>query len=403
MQVVIVGLGMAGVTAAATIRESDPQSKISVYTDESYLYYSRPRLYKVLSGEVEPQEIYGFPGQWYENKRIEVHLNNKAVGIDTGRKELRLEDGSRIRYDKLLLANGAHPFVPKVKGVEKTGVFTLRSLSDALTIREYAKKAKKAIAIGGGLLGLEFAASLRKLGLQVEIVEIFPRLLPMQLDQDGAVVLKDRIETLGVNIVLGVKTQEILGEEKVSGVSLDNERELSGDFVLFSTGVRSNINWAAQSGIKVNKEVIVDQHLQSSASDVYAAGDVSEFEGMVYGIIPAAQEQAKIAAINILEEEKQVYKGTVPSNTLKIVGIDLTSIGLVNPEGPRYEEIKKIDRQRGVYKKIVLDQGKIVGAIILGDRRGVVEIQKLINQQTDVTKYKDYLLEDNFDYKKILL
>jgi len=285
--------------------------------------------------------------------------------------------------------------------VEKTGVFTLRSIVDALTIKEYAKKTRKTIVIGGGLLGLEFAASLRKLGQQVEVVEIFPRLLPMQLDQDGATVLKERIAALGIDFQLDVKTEEILGKEAVSGVSLDNGKELSGDLVLFSAGVRSNIGLAVGSGIKVNKGVVVDQHLQTSVNDVYASGDIAEFEGKVYGIIPAAEEQARIAAMNMLGKE-QVYKGTIPSNTLKIVGIDLTSMGLVIPEEPRYEEIKKIDGEKGVYKKIVLDHGKIVGAIFLGDTKGATTLRILMDQGTDVTKYKDFLLEDNFDYRKIL-
>ncbi len=403
MHVAIVGSGVAGVTAARTIRENDPKANISIYTDEKHLYYPRPRLYEVLSGEAKPREIYMFSEQWYEKRGIKVHLNKKVVGIETAKKHLLLENGSRVNYDRLLLANGAHPFVPPIKGVEKTGVFTLRSIKDALAVKEYTKKRKEAIIIGGGLLGLEFAASLRKVGQQVEVVEIFPRLLPRQLDQDGAMILKDRIETRGIKIVLGVKTEEILGKETVSGILLDNGKELSGGLVLISAGVRPNTDLAAEAGIKVEKGVVVDQYLQTSVNDVYATGDVAEFDGRVYGIIPATMEQAKISATNMLEKEKQVYKGTIPSNTLKIVGIDLTSMGLVNPEGPQYEEIKKIDKEKGVYKKIVLQQGRIVGAIILGDRKGVTPIKKLMDQQVEVTKYKDFLLEDNFDYRKILL
>jgi len=401
MHIVIVGSGVAGVTAARTIRESDPKVKISVYTDENNLYYPRPRLYEVLSGEAKPQEIYMFSGQWYEKRGIKFHLNKKVLSIETAKKELLLEDRSRVNYDKLLLANGAHPLVPPIKGIEKTGVFTLRSIKDALTIKEYAKKTKKAIIIGGGLLGLEFAASLRKLGQQVEVVEVFPRLLPRQLDQDGATILKDQIETRGINILLGVKTEEILGKETVSGILLDNGKELSGNLVLISAGVKSDTDLAVEAGIKVDKGVVVDEYLQTSVNDVYAAGDVAEFEGRVYGIIPAAQEQAEIAAVNIVGKEKRVYKGTIPSNTLKIVGIDLTSMGLVNPEGPQYEEIKKIDKEKAIYKKIVLEKGKIVGAIILGDRKGVTPIKKLMDQKIDVTKHKDSLLEDDFDYRKI--
>jgi nitrite reductase (NADH) large subunit len=401
MNVVVVGCGVAGVTTAITIRQNDLQAMVTMYTDEKRLYYPRPELYRVLSGEVQSQEIIAFPEQWYKERGITVYLGKKVSKIDIVKKELLLEDGSRAIYDKLLLTNGAHPFVPPIKGVDKTGVFSLRSVEDAVTIRDYAKKMTKAIVIGGGLLGLEFAASLRKLGLEVEVVEIFPRLLPMQLDADGASVLKDRIAALGIGFELGVKTVEILGKESVSGIALDNGKQLSGDFVLFSAGIRSNIELAAEAGIKVNRGVVVDQYLQTNANDVYAAGDVAEFEGRVYGIIPAAEEQARIAAVNLVGDEKQVYKGTIPSNTLKIVGIELTSMGLVTPEEPGYEEIKKINREKGVYKKIVLKQGKILGAIILGDVRSAVPIKRMMDQGTDVTEWKDFILEDNFDYRKI--
>jgi nitrite reductase (NADH) large subunit len=401
VHVVIIGSGVAGVAAARIVRENDPKAKISIYTDENHLYYPRPRLYEILSGEAKPHEIYMFSDQWYEKRDIKVHLNKKVLGIETAKKQLLLEDQTKVKYDKLLLANGAHAFVPSIKGVEKTGVFSLRSIKDALTIKEYTKKTRNAIIIGGGLLGLEFAASLRKLGQHVEVVEIFPRLLPRQLDQDGATILKDRIQTRDISIVLGVKTEEILGKKTVSGILLDNGEELSGDLVLVSAGVRSNTDLAVNSGIKVEKGVVVDEHAQTSVNDVYAAGDVAEFRGRVYGIIPAALEQANIAAINMLEKEKRVYKGTIPSNTLKIVGVDLTSLGLVNPEGPQYEEVKKTDKGKGIYKKIVLEKGKIVGAIFLGGRKGVTWIKKLMDQKTDVTKYKDLLLEEDFDYRRI--
>ena len=399
MHVVIVGCGVAGITAAITVRENNPEAKVSICTDENHFYYPRPRLYEVLSGEVNPEDIYAFPEQWYEKRGIKVYLNKKAMNIASGNKEIRLENNTIINYDKLLLANGACPFIPPVKGVEKAGVFTLRSITDALTIKEYAKKTRKTIIVGGGLLGLEFAASLRKLGQEVEVVEISPHLLPLQLDHDGAAILKNRIEVLGITIQLGVKTTEILGKETFSGIALDNGKELPGDLVLFSAGIRSNVNLAANAGIKVNKGVIVDQYLQTSVNDVYVAGDVAEFEGKVYGIIPAAEEQARVAALNILEKGKRVYRGTIPSNTLKIVGMDLTSMGIINTESSKYEEIKKINRETGIYKKIVLDQGKIVGAIILGDKRMTSAIRRLMDLGTDVSQYKAYLLEE--DYSKL--
>jgi nitrite reductase (NADH) large subunit len=401
LNVVVVGNGVAGVTAARIIKEKNQETRVSIYTDESHNYYPRPRLYEVLSGEAKPREVYMFSEEWYENKGINVQLNKKALSIDTERKELLLEDGSRVNYDKLLLANGGHSFVPPIKGVEKTGVFTLRTIKDALSIKKFTKNTKKVIVIGGGLLGLEFASSLKKLGQQVEVIEMFPRLLPRQLDQDGATILKNRIASRGIDIVLGAKTVEILGRETVSGILLDSGETISGDLVLISAGMRSNTGLALESGIKVNRGVVVDGYLRTSADDVYAVGDVAEFEGIVYGIIPAALEQASIAAANILGMEHKVYTGAIPSNTLKIVDVELTSMGLVNPEEPNYEEIKKTDTKKGVYKKLVLDKGKIVGAILLGDKKGVTSIKRLMAQEADITEYKNSILEDDFDYKKV--
>ena len=401
MNVVIIGNGVAGVTTARIIKEKNPETQVCVYTDESSPYYPRPRLYEVLSGEAEPEDVVVFSEEWYRKKGITVQLNRKASSIDTKRKELLLDDQTRVSYDTLLLANGGHSFVPPIKGADKTGVFTLRTISDALRIKEFTENTQKAIVIGGGLIGLEFASSLKKLGQQVTVVELFPRLLPRQLDPDGAALLKNRIESLGINIVLGVKTAEILGKETVSGIMLDNGKKVPGDLVLVSAGMRSNTELASEAGIKVNRGVVVDEHLRTSADDVYAIGDVAEYEGTVYGIIPAALEQASNAAANMLGGEHANYTGTVPSNTLKIVGIDLTSMGLVNPEEQTYEEIKRTDAPKGVYTKLVLDKGKIVGAILLGTKKGVTSIRKLIAKETDITKYKNLILNDDFDYKKV--
>ena len=170
LNVVIVGNGVAGVTAARIIKEKKPETLVSIYTDENSHYYPRPRLYDVLSGEAKPRDVTMFSEEWYKKKGIMVQLNKKALSVDTEQKELLLEDQSRVKYDKLLLANGGHSFVPPIKGAEKKGAFTLRSIRDALRIKEFTKKIEKVIIIGGGLLGLEFASSLKKLGQQVTVV-----------------------------------------------------------------------------------------------------------------------------------------------------------------------------------------------------------------------------------------
>jgi len=399
--VVIVGNGVAGVTAARIIKEKNPKALVSIYTDESYQYYPRPRLYEVLSGEIEPQDIYMFSEEWYRNKGIRVQLNKRVVNINLEQKEILQDDKTRVDYDKLILANGGHPFVPSINGIKKTGVFTLRTIKDALTIKDYTKKTKKAIVIGGGLQGLEFATSLKRLMQQVIVVELFPRLLPKQLDNEGATILKNHINSRGIEIVLGKKVVEVLGKNKVSGILLDNGESIHGDIVLFSAGIRSNTELASEAGITVNRGLIVDRHMLTSSEDIYAIGDVTEFEGTTYGIIPAAMEQARIAVENILGNDKSVYTGTTNSNTLNVIDLDLTSIGLVNPDDPKYEEIKESDEKKGVYKKLVLEKGKIVGAILLGDKKGVTSINRLIAQETDITKHKSLILKDNFDYKKV--
>jgi len=401
MDLAIIGCGIAGMTAATTLRQRNPDAKVTLYTDENHPYYPRPKLYSILSGEAQPSDIYAFPTEWFENQGIRIQMGKEVASVDTTRKKLLFQNGTEANYDKLLLANGARPFLPPVKGVDKTGVFTLRSIDDALRIREYARKVGKAIVIGGGLLGLEFAASLHRLGQQVDVVEIFPRLLPNQLDAEGAETFKSQIEKVGLNVVLGVKTQEILGEKTVSGIALDNGNILQGRLVLFSAGIRPNAEMAGDAGIKVNRGVVVDQYLKTSAPDVFAAGDVAEFEGKVYGIIPAAEEQARAAALNMLDA-RHSYRGSLPSNTLKIVGVDLTSIGLVNPESSKYEEIRRTDKERGMYKKIILDEGKIIGSIVLGDRRAATAIMRLMELRKDVSKYKEVMLEDTFDFRKAL-
>jgi nitrite reductase (NADH) large subunit len=357
-------------------------------------------LYEVLTGKERAEEIISYGQEWYSKFGVKVELEKKIVKIDVANKIIVDDSGLKTGYDKLLLANGAQAFVPPIKGVEKRGCFTLRTLDDAVTIRRYAENRRKAIVIGGGLLGLEFAACLRRLGQQVTVVEIRSRLLPTQLDEEASKLLEGALRELGLNVILGVKTTEIFGKEAVAGVILDNGKEVSGELILISAGIKPNFQLAADAGIRVNKGVIVDERMRTSINDVYGAGDVIEFKGQVYGIIPPAVDQAHVASANMLGEET-VYKGAVPSTTLKISGISLTSVGLVNPQEPKYEEIRKLDKQEGVYKKIVLDQGRIVGTILLGERKETQGLMKLMEKGTDVTKYKNRLLEDHFDFSQI--
>ena len=240
-----------------------------------------------------------------------------------------------MAYDRLLLANGSHPNIPPFAGTDKEGVFSLRTLADALTIREYARNVGQAVIIGGGLLGLEAARGLSVLGPKVTVVEFFSRLLPRQLEPQAADVLQKLIEAMGISVVIEAATEAILGGA-VTGIRLNGGREIAAEQVLISAGIRSNIQLAQDAGIQINRGVMVDDRMQTSAPHVWAAGDVAEFDGRTWGIVIAAAEQARVAAANMIADVTHApatYVDIVPSNTLKVVGIDLTSIGLVNPGG----------------------------------------------------------------------
>ena len=209
------------------------------------------------------------------------------------------------------------------------------------------------------------------------------------------------IEAMGIEVASNASSQAILGDGLATGVLLQDGRRIEGDLILISAGVRCNVRLAQEAGLEVNRGVVVDEHLRTSADDIYAAGDVAEFQGRVYGIIPACLEQARVAAANMLGREQVEYQGTIPSNVLQVVGIDCASIGVVHPpEGGGYRELRK--SEAGVYKKLVLKDGRLVGAILLGDRKDVAPISRLIRAEADVSRYVERLLDDDFDWKGLL-
>jgi len=398
MRFVIIGNGVAGVTAAKSLAEGGTGTEVEVYAREAYHYYPRPRLQEFLAGQMEIEDVYFRPPTWYEERSIAVHLGTEVREIDTAGKRVILVGGESVAYDRLLLATGGHPFIPPIKGVDKQGVYALRTLDDAKAIRERATGAERAVVVGGGLLGLEAARALRALGIGVTVLEMAPFLLPRQLDAEGGSLLRELIGAMGIDVVVGASAQAIVGEEWATGVELKDGERIDGDLTIISAGIRSNVNLARNAGLEVNRGVVVDEHLQTSAEDIYAAGDVAEFQGRVYGIIPAALEQARAAALNMLGETS-VYQGTMFSNTLKVVGIDCASIGIVHPEGEGYEELRC--SRAGVYKKLVLEDGHLVGAILLGDTKDVAPISRLIRQKAGVSAHIEHLLNDSFDWRTL--
>lgn len=401
MKIVIIGNGVAGINAAKILSENNKNLKIEVYTQEKYHYYQRPKLIELLAGEVQLEDIYVYPEEWYKKNNIEVFLNSKVIKIYPAQKNIELENKTKVNFDKLLIATGGVPFIPLIKGNDKKGVFTLSWVEDAFAIKKYAENIKKAIVIGGGLLGLESAKALLNLGLEVTVIEFFPYLLPRQLDLEGAEILKSEIERMGIKVFLNSKTKEMYGDEKVTGVMLEDGTDISGELILFAAGARPNKKLAEEAGLSTNKGVLVDAHMRTSIPDIFAAGDVAEFKGSCYGIIPAALEQSKVAAFNILGDVSVIYPGTIPSTTLKILGIDLASIGEINSQKDNYQIVVRKKPERCFYKKLVLKKGKIVGGIFLGDKKDAFVFKRIIDQKIDVSEFAERLLDEDFDLKKL--
>ncbi len=400
MKIVVIGNGLAGTMAAKTLRELDSQVEIDVFAEEKHPYYPRPNLIEYIAGNIPYQRLFAFSDDWHVRQKINIHLNEPVRRILPGSGKVEVTGERREKYDRLLIATGASSFIPPMRGADKKGVFCLRTLEDAEAILDFLKGHPKVLVIGGGLLGLETARAVRSRGAEVEVVEFFDRLLPRQLDSTGAAVLKKQIEDMGIRVHLGVTTEEILGKKDVRGVKLKDGLKIEGGMVIIAAGIRPNLMLAKEAGITVGRGVVVDDLHRTNQPNIFAAGDSIQHRGKIYGIIPAAFEQARAAAHNILSQEKK-YEGTTPANTLKVAGLHVTSVGLVNPEGEGYKEYSKAVQEEGIYKKAVVQDGALVGAIWMGTMKGANEIVKAVSTQRKVEAEVESLLEDNFDFSRI--
>ncbi|RJR17265.1 MAG: NAD(P)/FAD-dependent oxidoreductase [Desulfobacteraceae bacterium] len=394
---VIVGNGAAGTTAAEHIRKRDKQVRISIISDEEIPFYWRIRLNEYLAGDIGEKELLAKKAEWYEDNKIDLRLGVRVEGVGSDGSGLVTSGGERISFDKLLVATGSRSFVPPIKGADKNGVFTLRSFRDVKEISAWAGNIQEVVIIGGGLLGLEAGHALRKLGLSVAVVEFFPRLLPRQLDVEGASRLQDIMEKKGFFFRLGAKTSHITGEDSAQGVVLEGGELIQARMVIISAGVRPDLRLAKALGLDTDKGLKVDETMRTSRDNIFAAGDVVEFKGVTYGIWPAALDQGRIAGIN-MTGGSEYYKGTTMANTLKVAGIDLASAGDIDADGGS-ESVLRVDE--GVYKKIVFEENRIVGCIMLGDTKGFSSITKLMADKKDVSQVKDSILKEGFDFRKL--
>src|ERR1035437_2445516 len=370
MKIVIIGNGAAAIAAAEGIRRKDPSIAVTMISDEKYTHYSRPRVIDLLSGSVTQEQIIIKKKEFYDINGINLIYPVNVRSIDAGGRAVILENGAKENYDKLIIAAGAYSFIPPVEGSKNPGVFTLRTIDDANAVINYSKDKKTAAVIGGGLLGIEAAVSLVTRGLQTTIVEFFDRLLPRQLDMDGAAILRAMLETKGLKFMLPKQAQTISAAGNELTVNFKDGTNLTAGLILFSSGIRSNLKIIEGTDIAADKGIKVNNFMETNIPGIYACGDVTEYNGMVYGIWPAAKEQGTAAGLNAAGAKTE-YKGSVLSAKLKVAGIDLGSMGNIEADADTRVFTK---HEGGVFKRVFIKDGKLSGAILIGD---TVDYQKL--------------------------
>jgi len=362
-RLVVLGAGIAGLTAAEEARRLAPGIEIVLVGREPALPYYRLNLTRLLAGEVAESELPIHPLEWFAQQRIRLQTG-EAVALDRERRQVLLRDGARLDYDRLVLANGAHPFIPPFPGATREGVVVLRTLEDARAILARLAPGLSVVCIGGGLLGLEAAAALRRHGAAVTVVEGAATLLPRQLPPPAGRLLARHLERAGVAVCCGARVQEIAGDESVQGVLLADGREFPARLVIVSVGVRPNSYLARRAGLKVETGVLVDDRMTTSDPAILAAGDIAEHRGLCYGIWPAAYAQGLVAAASAVGGSAE-FPGLAPSSRLKVLDVDLFSIGSIHPEDASTLSVE--GEVEGRYWGLFCRDGQVVGAALYGD------------------------------------
>ncbi len=379
MKLVIIGNGIAALSAAESFRKYNSDSEILLLSADNYPSYYRIKLSHYLGKSgFRDEELFVKDAAWYQDKAIRTILGVRVESVDFENKVVHMEDGVEYHYDKLLLANGSRPFVPPLKGTDRKGVFTLRTLDDLKTIHQWLTDKRQVVIIGGGLLGLEAAHGVVELGKTVNVMEFSDHLLSRQLDKELSAMVQKQLEEEGLTFSLGAGCEEILGDERVSGVRLSNGTEVPADAVIVSAGVRPNTELFAGSPLTVNKGVVVNQHMQTTIPDVYAAGDIAECHGMVYGLWTAANEQGKIAGANLAGERVE-YPAPQLSASLMIGSVKLFSVGDVTDADSTVDY-----REGAAFHRLFIKDSIVVGAVLTGETTLMMKAKNMVFKKTQV-------------------
>jgi nitrite reductase (NADH) large subunit len=384
-RIIIVGAGVAAVNAIKAIREIDTESEIYLFGDERFYPYSRIRLTKSMFENLLENKILLQKTDWYSTNNVSLYLGKAVVKIDTDNYEIILEDGSRYSYRKLLLVNGAHNFKPPIDGIEKSGVYSIRTLDDINNIQEDLEQKEIILNIGGGIQGLETAWMLQQHGKRVIIAEFQNRLMPRQLDESASKILQKAIEKFNIEVHLNIQIKSIIGEDGAEGAITNSGDSLKCNMVIYAVGIRPNVEFLQGSAIGLKNGVIVNDKMQTNLKDVYAAGDIAEFHGRIMGLWSTAVEQGKIAGYNLAGKEVR-YPDIVPVTTLNAFNISLFSMGNVDEKQCSFTLTERDDASLH-YKRIFIKDNCIVGAIVIGDTKKSPLLKTCIEKKIDISKF----------------
>ena len=400
----IIGNSAGGIGAAEAIRQVDKTGSVAIISDEPYPAYSRPLISEHLSHGLPIEKMLFRPAGFYETNNIQTMLGKRVEQLDTRGRSVKLDDGTTITWQKLLLATGGQPIVPPIKGIDGRGVFTFITLDDAKEISSFlGEEAGRVVVIGGGLIGTSATEALLGRGLKVTVVEMKDRVLNTILDEPASALEAEAMTLAGVDIITNHTVAEINSfpgkSGSVTGVTLDDGRKIGCNLVVVAIGVTPRTELASASGIKVNRGIVVDRHMATSRPDVYACGDVAEAYDFVYGearltpIWPNAYLGGRVAGFNMAGDTAE-YPGGTAMNAMSYFGVDVVSAGIVTPPDDSFKEISQ--KQDGCYRKVVVKDGCCVGMVFCGDIEKSGIVFALMRDRVDVGGFSERLVADDF-------
>ncbi len=396
----IIGNSAGAIGAAEAIREVDKQCRLMLISDEPYPAYSRPLISKHLSGERRLDDMLYRPAGFYSQNNIVSVLDQRVNSLVLESHSAELDDGRRIVWEKLLLATGGIPIVPRMQGIGKKGVFTFVTLDDAKAIDGFLGTDFKAVVIGGGLIGISVTEALAKRGVEVTVIEMKERILNTILDEEASLIAEKVISQAGVHIITGHTVAEVTGEDRVTGAILNDETQIPCDLVVVAIGVLPNTALAQDAGIEVNRGIVVNRHMATDHADVYSCGDAAEAYDFIYDtnrltpIWPNAYLGGRVAGYNMAGRETE-YSGSTAMNSLNCFGLDIASAGMAIP--PQVNNCEVLSRRNGsTYRKVILKNDLLVGMIFVGDIDKSGMVYGLMRDRVNVGSFKEAFMADDF-------